>query len=250
MKTLVLLFALLLPSMVTAGAQEDMEEALISGDTSWAIKLVDQGMNVNSVDAAGNTLLMQAVQRDNADLLGQLLQRRARLNTRNRNSETALSLAAFKGDLAIVRRLVEAGADVNLYGWPPLIYAAFNGHTAVVKYLLAKAADVNAITENGSTALFFAARFGHQQIVELLLQNKADASIANDRGATADAWALQTGNTNIAAILRQAREQTMEARDQARKAMDQAREARERAVAAELETELVDTETDETEPSK
>lgn len=244
MKTLVLLFALLLPGLANAGAQEDMEEALISGDTSWAIKLVDQGMDVNSVDAAGNTLLMQAVQRENADLLGLLLQRRARLNTRNRNGETALSLAAFKGNLAIVQRLVKAGADVNLYGWPPLINAVFNGHREVVEYLLTKAADVNARTENGSTALFFAARFGYLQIVELLLQNKADASIANDRGATADIWALQSGNTNIADILRQARDQTMKER----KARDQAREAREQAAnaAAELEFEL---ET-QTEPSK
>jgi ankyrin repeat protein len=159
LKTLALLLALLMPGLAAAGAYEDMEEALISGDTSWAIKLLDKGMDVNSVDAAGNTLLMQAVQRDNADLLTQLLKRRARLNTRNRNGETALSLAAFKGNLPLVQRLVEAGADVNLYGWPPLIYGAFNGHTAVVEYLLKKGANVNATTENGSTALLFAARF-------------------------------------------------------------------------------------------
>ena len=63
MKTLALLFALLLPNLATAGAYEDMEEALISGNTSWAIELLGKGMDVNSVDAAGNTLLMQTVQR-------------------------------------------------------------------------------------------------------------------------------------------------------------------------------------------
>jgi hypothetical protein len=34
MKILVLLFALLLPALASAGAYEDMEEALISGDTA------------------------------------------------------------------------------------------------------------------------------------------------------------------------------------------------------------------------
>ena len=174
-RTLAVLFALLLlPIVAAAGVYEDMEEALISGDTTWAIKLINRGMDVNSVDAAGNTLLMQTVNRDNQEFFDYLLQRRARINTRNRNGETALSLAAYKGRLPFVKRLVEAGADVNLYGWPPLIYASFNGHAAVVDYLLKKGAEVNARTANGSTALLFAARFGHLEVVELLLQGAGD----------------------------------------------------------------------------
>jgi len=199
-----LLLALLLSFPSLAGVYEDMEEALISGDTSWAIQLVNRGMDVNSVDATGNTLLMQAVIRDNPEFFDFLLKRRARINTRNRNGETALSLAAFHGKLYFVQKLVETGADVNLYGWPPLIYAAFNGHTAVVEYLLKRGAEVNARTENGSTALLFAARFGHMAVVDVLLRNKADPNLANDRGATAIDWALKTENTDIADLLRKA----------------------------------------------
>ncbi|MEF8755522.1 MAG: ankyrin repeat domain-containing protein [Accumulibacter sp.] len=204
MKILALLVALWIPTMAAAGAYEDMEEALISGNTAWAIQLINRGMDVNSVDAAGNTLLMQCVQRENLDFLDYLVKRRARLNTRNRNGETALSLAAYKGLLPFVKRLVEAGADVNLYGWSPLVYAAFSGRTAVAEYLLSKGAEVNATTPNGSTALLFAARFGHIEIVELLLQNKADPNMANDRGATAIDWALKSDNTDIADLLRKA----------------------------------------------
>jgi len=204
-RTLAVLFTLLLlPIAAAAGVYEDMEEALISGDTAWAIKLINRGMDVNSVDAAGNTLLMQTVNRDNQEFFDYLLQRRARINTRNRNGETALSLAAYRGKLYFVQRLVDSGADVNLYGWPPLIYAAFNGHTAVAEYLLKKGAEVNGTTENGSTALLFAARFGHIEVVELLLLNKADPNIANERGATAIDWALKTDNTDIADLLRKA----------------------------------------------
>jgi hypothetical protein len=130
MKMIALLFALLVPAWLSAGAYEDMEEALISGDTPWAIQLINRGMDVNSVDASGNTLLMQASSAETWISSTYLLKRRARLNTRNRNGETALSLAAYQGKLPFVKRLVEAGADVNLYGWPPLIYASFNGHAA------------------------------------------------------------------------------------------------------------------------
>lgn len=203
-KFLVLLCCLLLPTLAIAGAYEDMEEALISGDTPWAIQLIQRGMDVNSVDAVGNTLVTQAMLRDNMDLFEYLLKRRARVNTRNRNGETALSLAAFHGKLAFVRRLVEAGADVNLYGWPPLIYAAFKGHAEVAEYLLGKGAEVNATTTNGSTALLFASRFGHLEVVEVLLKHHADPNLANDRGATAIDWALKTENTDIADLLRRA----------------------------------------------
>ena len=132
MKIPALLFALLLPTLAAAGAYEDMEEALIAGDTAWAIQLINRGMDVNSVDPQGNTLLMQAVRRENMPFVDYLLKRRARLNTRNRNGETALSLAAYKGKLPFVKRLVEAGADVNLYGWSPLVYAAFGGGLLLV----------------------------------------------------------------------------------------------------------------------
>ncbi|HOL64090.1 MAG TPA: ankyrin repeat domain-containing protein [Accumulibacter sp.] len=204
MKILVWLFALCLPISAVAGAYEDLEEAMISGDTPWAIRLIESGLGVNAVDAFGNTLLMQAVQRDNTSLFDYLLKQRARVNTRNRNGETALSLAAYRGKLPFAQRLVDAGADVNLYGWPPLIYAAFNGHVDIADFLLKRGADVNATTANGSSALLYAARFGHLEVVKVLLQAHADPNLANDRSATAIDWALKTENTDIADLLRQA----------------------------------------------
>jgi len=204
MKLFAFLFALLLPVLAAAGAYEDMEEALISGDSSAAIDLIKRGMDVNSVDRAGNTLLTQAVRRDLPTLVDYLMQRRARLNIRNRNGETALSIAAYTGKLTYVQRLVEAGAEVNFYGWPPLSYAAYNGHLDIVDYLLKHGAEVDAKTENGSTALFFASRFGHIEVVKLLLKNKADATIANENGDTAIDWALKDKNTDIEDLLRAA----------------------------------------------
>lgn len=204
MKTIALLFALLLPTLASAGAYEDMEEAMIRGDSGTAINLIKRGVDVNTVDKAGNTLLIQAVRRDVPELFDYLLLRRAKLNVRNRNGETALSLAAYMGKLQYVQRLVEAGADVNFYGWSPLSYAAYNGHTAIVDYLLKRGAEINARTENGSTALFFAARFGHIEVIKLLLKNKADPTLANENGDTAIDWALKSDNTDIADLLRAA----------------------------------------------
>ena len=198
------LFALLLPVAAIAGAYEDLEEALIRGDTPAAIALLNRGIDVNTVDRQGNTLLTQAIQRDLPELFEHLLQRRARLNTRNRNGESALSIAAYAGRMKYVQRLVEAGAEVNYFGWSPLSYAAYNGHTPIVEYLIKRGAEVDGKTENGSTALFFAARFGHVDTVRMLLQHQADATIINDNDETAVDWALKGNNTDIEGILRQA----------------------------------------------
>ena len=199
-----LLFLLLLPTLASAGVYHDMEEALISGNTPAAINLINRGVDINTVDIAGNSLLIQSIRQDNKEFFDYLLQRRARLNVRNRNGETALSLAAYTGKLPFVQRLLDAGAEVNMYGWAPLAYAAFNGHVAIAELLLKRGADVNAQTENGSTALLFAARYGHIDVVDLLLKNKAEPNIANQTGETAIDWALRTGNTEIAERLRQA----------------------------------------------
>jgi ankyrin repeat protein len=198
------LVTLMFSAPVFAGAYEDMEEAMTRDDTDAAIALVGRGMDVNTVDRQGNTLLIQSIRRDLPELFDYLMQRKARVNMRNRNGETALSIAAYLGYARYVRRLVDAGAEVNFFGWPPLAYAAYNGHTEIVDYLIGRGAEVNAKTENGSTALFFASRLGHIETVETLLQHRADPSIINDNGETALDWALKGNHTHVADALRAA----------------------------------------------
>jgi ankyrin repeat protein len=201
---LALVIAFALPVPAFAGAYEDMEEALVRSDTDAVIALINRGMEVNTVDRQGNTLLIQSIQRDLPELFDYLMQRRARINIRNRNGETALSIAAYLGRASYVRRLVDAGAEVNFFGWPPLVYAAYNGHTEIVDYLIGRGAEIDAKTENGSTALFFASRFGHIETVKALLKHRADPNIVNDKDETAVDWAMKEKNTHIEELLRTA----------------------------------------------
>lgn len=204
MKKLIFILFFAVHNWALAGVYEDMEEAIIRGNGPGAVALIQRGMDINTVDRYGNTLLIQAVVRDMPELVDFLLKHKARLNVRNRNGETALSLSAFNGRETYVRQLVEAGAEVNFYGWPPLIYAAYSGHLAIVDYLLEKRAEINAKAENGVPALFFAARFGHRAIVESLLKHGADVTFISEREETAVDWAMNAGNTDIADLLRTA----------------------------------------------
>ena len=204
MRSLIFAIGLLLSGTVLAGAYEDMEAAMIIRDSNAVIGLLDRGMDVNTVSRSGDTLLIQAIRSDMPVLVDALLQRRARLNFRNRNGETALSIAAFIGKMDYVRRIVESGAEINFYGWPPITYAAFNNHPGIVEYLIKKGAEINAKTETGATALYLASRNGHVEVVKLLLRYEADPTIANQNGETAVDAAMAGNHDEILDLLRAA----------------------------------------------
>jgi len=81
---------------------------------------------------------------------------------------TALYIATEKGDVAAVRALVAAGAEVdkeNTDTVTPLYAASENGHVAVVRALLRAGAAVNKATDDGWTPLHGAAVQGHKTVL-------------------------------------------------------------------------------------
>lgn len=208
MKSLIFAVVALLSSLFAptafAGAYEDMESALIRRDSVGILKLLDRGMDINTVSREGDTLLIQAVRAEWPELIDALLQRRARLNFRNRHGETALSIAAYMGNMGYVQRIVDSGAELNFFGWPPITYAAFNNHPEIVEYLIKKGADINAKTESGATALFLAARNGHIAVVKILLRYEADPTILDQNGETAVDVAMKGNFDEILTLLRDA----------------------------------------------
>jgi ankyrin repeat protein len=191
-----------LASSAKADIYNDLLKAIEERDTATVTSILQRGMDVNTVDSSGNTLLMLATGNGNKELVEFLLSHRARVRARNRYGDTALMTAALKGHLVIARLLVTAGAEINHSGWTPLIYAAFEGREETLKYLLEHGAEVNALAPNGSTALMVAARNGHIQTVKLLLEADADTDVKTSDGATALKWAREGLHPEIAELLR------------------------------------------------
>lgn len=191
-------------SSAHAGVLDDILAAASQGDTIKVVDLLRRGMDVNTTDAQGNTLLMIAVREKNRELARFLLDNRANPNKRNRFGDTALLLAALQGDEELVRLLLERKTDPNHAGWNALHYAAFENHIKVAALLLAAGMDVNARAPNGSTALMLAAKRGHLDIVRLLVGAGAELNEIDSVEGTALDMAQKANRTDVAEFLRRA----------------------------------------------
>ena len=109
-----------------------------------------------------------------------LIAARANVNAAQGDGMTALHWAAERGDLPMATVLLKAGAKVTPItrngAYTPLHIAARAGNGAVVKALLAAGADPKVLTATGATALHLAAQAGDVAAVNALIAKKADVN--------------------------------------------------------------------------
>lgn len=113
-----------------------------------------------------------------------------------------LDEAVKKGDVALIKTLLDKGASVNPVdkrSRTPLMDAAFEGHLEVVKLLLEKGAAVTAEDYLNQTALSYAAFRGHVKVVTLLKKRGAhmDLRIAAMLGDLAEAGRLISEGADV-----------------------------------------------------
>jgi ankyrin repeat protein len=188
-----------------AASAADSYQAILAavrdGNVAVINELLGKGIEVDSTDPAGSTLLMTASSLGKLDAAKTLVAHKANVNARNQYGESALMMAAIRGHRSVVEYLLGSGAEVNPPGWTPLMFAAVKGHDEIARMLLDKGANVNASSENGTTALMLAAKEGNLDTVLLLIERGAGLNLRNLAGATALGLALEGGRKNVAAAL-------------------------------------------------
>lgn len=120
--------------------------------------------------------------------LREWLERRRNPTDPNTHNKPLLD-ASWDNDVKEVRRLLSAGADVNtdfIYPRTPLHQASIQGHDAVVKVLLEAGAEVDVLEDDvphryHETALCSASTNGHATVVKMLLDAGADPDGCGNR---------------------------------------------------------------------
>jgi ankyrin repeat protein len=177
-------------SSAKAGAYEDFFKGVELDLDGRVADLLARGFDPNTLSESGQTPLYLAL-RDGSPRVTQLLLSAPglRVDQVNPFGETALMMAALKGDLAVSRELIRRGAKVKRSGWTPLHYAASSPNVAVVELMLQHGSDIDAQAPNGNTALMMAARYGEEDSVTLLLARGANKRLLNERGQSAQDFA-------------------------------------------------------------
>ncbi|MGK2857226.1 MAG: ankyrin repeat domain-containing protein [Thermoanaerobaculia bacterium] len=147
--------------------------AVIDGDAEVVKLFVDAGMPPDTRGALGSAIDVKS-----PAVVKVLVDAGADVNATGPYRQSPLMGAASMGNPDVVRILLAGGADPNIpneYGIAPLSVAAEQGQLEIVKILIAGKADVNAIEQPyGGSAIQVAVLRGYKEIVKTLIDAGTD----------------------------------------------------------------------------
>ncbi len=143
---------------------------------------------INAIDANGRTSLSWAAARGDTAIIKSLLECGANTEIRDFEGSTALFQAIRMDHSDSVRVLLENGADTlkkDAFGATILHQACRTSEDrSLLNLIITTGLDVNTIDYDGDTPLVYAARQGSLQNVIFLLEHGADPDIRNVEGET------------------------------------------------------------------
>ena len=148
--------------------------------------------------------VVEAARNGDEALLRALVEQGADVDAAAGDGSTALLWASHRDLPESVELLIEAGADVNRandLGATPIWAASENGSVTVVDLLLAAGAKPNRALRHGETPLMAAARAGSARVAAALLAHGADPNATGPRHQTALMWAVLNLSPDVVKVL-------------------------------------------------
>ena len=170
-----------------------LSKAVEKENIATAAMLIRLGADPSIPNADGEIPLYQAVQLNHSVMAGVLLHRSPQptvdANWQTPIGETLTNMALAQENIALLRVLVEKGANVNSLDYmenTPLHLAAERGMHEAVTLLLNYGAYVDAINIMGTTPIMAAAQRGHDDIAGQLAQAGANPELRDYSGIAAN----------------------------------------------------------------
>lgn len=143
--------------------------------------LLDNGADINAVDAMGDTALANAIYRNKPDIVKVLIDRGIKTDTVNIQMDTPLHIAVERGNRDIVKMLLSKKVNINAKnskGNTPLHFAAAAGYDDIAMLLLENGSNVTLKDNAKHTPYYYADYFDNENVKTILVNNK---SKTNDR---------------------------------------------------------------------
>ena len=211
---------------------DEYMRAAREGNVTALKHFIEAGMVVDAVDAEGTTALFRAAQAGQAEAVRYLASKGADLTVKGTGFDTPLVAAARTGTVETVKALLEAKADPTVRternSWTALTAAAHRGDVDIVNVLaplssgsldealqiaslkgspevvdalLRHGADVFSRSKENKTPLMYAAEFGHADAVRLLLLSGSNKLLIDSKKQTAADLAAAKGHAEVLAVL-------------------------------------------------
>ncbi|KAA3681374.1 ankyrin repeat domain-containing protein 17 [Paragonimus westermani] len=181
--------------------------ASMNGHTNAVRLLLEHGSDINAhIETNRNTALTLACFQGRHAVVSLLVERKANIEHRAKTGLTPLMEAASGDYVEVGMILLHHGADVNAAPVPSsrdtaLTIAADKGNAKFVNLLLKKGAIVEARNKKGATPLWLASNGGHLEVVQSLIQYNADVNSQDNRKVSCLMAAFRKGHINVVRLL-------------------------------------------------
>lgn len=154
---------------------KEMRNAIKNNDIDTVKELIAQNEGLLDVETVFGTFLHDAATNNKYEIAEYLIEQGIDVNRKGGvRKSSALTTAAFKGHIELVKLLYGAGAllDTTTFESNPLFAAIFNGHLDVVKFLVTQGIDTKVTYPIGDLdsvdACEYARQYGQTEILNYL----------------------------------------------------------------------------------